>query len=172
MNKRVMNSLTALIFCGAVAGNVLIVANNLSIGSVWVHILCAASMAIIAFKDYSDPKNFNKWDVGRKNIQEAQRLLREKPYGVFRYATRKMVFGHEAPPNYSFDGILEEPLVWFFCLALYAALFYTPAYFDFDINDMRMVIELTFYSVIQLVLLTATIFGLLNVATRKFRGDK
>lgn len=167
-----LGGLAVLIFLGAVLGNVLLVANNLSNGIVWLHILSALLLAVIAFKDSKDVAQNQKWEMGRKNIKEAQRLLQEKPYGIFRYVSRKTVFGHEGLPTYSTDGILEEPFVWLLCISLYAAVFFSSAYLEFDPTNVKQVLELAFYSMCQLGLLAAAFFGILTVVVQKFRGAK
>lgn len=164
--------LAVFLFLGAVLGNVLLMANNLSNGIVWLHILSALLLAVIAFKTSKDVGEIQKWEAGRKNIKEAQRLLQEKPYGIFKYVSRKTVFGHEGLPTYSTDGVLEEPFVWLLCMALYAAVFFSSAYLEFDPTNVKKVLKLAFYSMFQMVLLAAAFFGILTVVTRKFKGAK
>lgn len=172
MKVRTRAALLILILSVAVYGSILAVENHSRSDSTLVHIFCSFLLAAISLKSSIDPEQRSTWEAGRRNIKEAQRLLQEKPYGIFKYASRKAVFGHDDPITYSVDGILEEPLIWVFCIAVYAAIFFTPAYFEYDKNDMPKVIRLALYNLGQMILLTAAIFGILTVVRNKIRGDK
>lgn len=171
MKKWSMVSLLSLIAISATLGNVLFAVTSAA-ASVMLHFVSAFLISVVIFKSYADPAQRNKWDAVDNNISEAQRILREKPYGIFKYASRKTVFGYEAAPATSITQIVEEPLVWFFCIALYAAVFFTPTYFEFDIADKQKIMKLTLFTLIQLMLLTTAIFGVITTVSRKFRGDK
>lgn len=167
-----MRLLVPAIFGSAVAGCVLLAPLRSLTEIAGLHVLAACLLGFAMARDFFGGKQQKKWNDVQENVREAQRLLRQKPYGIFKYVSRKTVFGIEgALPISSTDDVLEEPMVWFFCVALYGATFLAPAYQEIDVEGASRTVELALLNAMQIVLLSVTVFGIARRIIRLKKKD-
>lgn len=129
-------------------------------------------VSLVFLKRFLAPAQSEIWDAANKNAVEAQQLIQQKAFGVFRFFSWKQVYGYDDIPATSIQEILETPLIWLLCIALSLMFFFTPTYLEFSFDNPRGVMKLLLFSLLQIIFLGAAFFGMLLTINRKFRGDK
>lgn len=164
--------LTSLILIISTMANLYLTSNSLLNLSALLLAISSLVIALTNFSTYLDPTQKSKWDAANNNAREAQRMIQERSFGIFKYASWKQVYGHDDIPTNSIREMIEAPLIWILCIILYAMFFLTPAYLDFSFNNLKGIMKLILFSFMQILFLSAAFSGMLLVINRKLRGDQ
>lgn len=106
----------------------------------------------------------------QSNTKEAQEMIYEIQNKLFNYRISPNLLPKPERQKFSSIEVLEEPFNWILCIALFASLFMTATYQDFDINDVQKVIKFSVFTLMQIALMSAAISGMTIVIYRKIKG--
>lgn len=159
--------LLLLILVISVSVNLCLASNSLFDLSALLLAVSSLAISLINLKSYLDPAQQNVWNAANESAREAQRMIQEKPFGIFKYASWKQVYGYDDIPAGSIQEVIKTPLIWLLCITLYAMFFFTPAYFEFSFDDPRKVLKLIFFSFLQTLFLSTAFLGMLLTINRK-----
>jgi hypothetical protein len=98
-----------------------------------------------------------------KNVHEAQKLIAEKSYGIFRYVERKQAVGDGSPhgvEDFRMTDLISTPIVWVLCLLVALMLYINPIYLDFDNGDFSQKAKLVLSGFLQLMFFAVSFGGM------------
>ena len=109
----------------------------------------------------------------QKNVNEAQKIIHEKGYGIFRYIGKEKVTGiYNNSNQISVAELAELPLTWILCFLLAVIPYFTPVYFGIDTNNFPAMAKLFFLAIFQFFMFHVFFSGLFSSISKLFMGER
>ena len=108
----------------------------------------------------------------QENLNEAQKIIRQKSYGIFRYIGREKSIGIDNSSHISLYELAESPLIWVLCFFLAVIPYFTPAaYLGIDENNFYAMLKLFLLSIFQFLMFNVFFSGLFLSISKLFKGE-
>ncbi|MCK9284542.1 MAG: hypothetical protein M0P39_09700 [Rhodocyclaceae bacterium] len=102
------------------------------------------------------------------NVREAQRIIHQKSYGIFRYIARGDLVGTDQIARLNLTEIIESPIIWIFCFLVAVILYLNPIYLELD--TPQSLLKLFLLSGLQFILFSVSFSGVFLSLAKLSKG--
>lgn len=153
-----------------ITGNILLMTLGHESWSPYLIVVCSITISFLGYKNYKKTDDIKLKELDQ-NIKEAQKIISENAYGVFRYGKSFNLNINTPPLGFSLREIIVEPFIWILSISLMAAFFFSSAYLAFDVESIKSILKLSLVTFLQILFLSFAITGIYISILKKVKGQ-